>query len=38
MPLAALVAALVAACAIGARVSGAAAVRHEAVLAVKDDA
>ena len=38
LPLAALVAALVAACAIGARVSGAAAVRHEAVLAVKDDA
>jgi putative ABC transport system permease protein len=36
--LAGLVAAIVAACAIGARVSGALAVRHEAVLAVKDDA
>jgi putative ABC transport system permease protein len=36
--LAALVAAIVALCAIGARVSGAMAVRDEAVLAVKDDA
>lgn len=36
--LAVLVAALVAACALGARLSGAAATRHEAVLAVKDDA
>jgi putative ABC transport system permease protein len=36
--LAVLVVAVVAACALGARVSGAAAVRHEAVLAVKDDA
>jgi len=36
--LAALVGALVAACAIGARASAAMAVRHEAVLAVKDDA
>lgn len=36
--LVALVAAIVAACAIGARVSAAIAVRHEAILAVKDDA
>jgi putative ABC transport system permease protein len=36
--LAALVVGIVATCAIGARVSGALAVRHEAVLAVKDDA
>jgi putative ABC transport system permease protein len=36
--LAALVAAIVALCAIGARASGALAVRREAVLAVKDDA
>ena len=36
--LAALVGALVVACAIGARLSGAAAVRQEAILAVKDDA
>ncbi|MGZ5651418.1 MAG: ABC transporter permease, partial [Usitatibacter sp.] len=36
--LAELVAGIVAACAIGARVSAALAVRHEAVLAVKDDA
>ena len=36
--LAALVAAIVASCAAGARLSGAAAVRHEAVMAVKDDA
>ena len=36
--LAALVAAIVALCAVGARVSGAMAVRDEAVLAVKDDA
>jgi putative ABC transport system permease protein len=34
----ALVAGIVATCAIGARVSGAFAVRHEAILAVKDDA
>jgi hypothetical protein len=34
----AFVVALLAMCAIGARVSGALAVRHEAVLAVKDDA
>ena len=33
-----LVAALIVACALGARLSGAAAVRHEAVLAVKEDA
>lgn len=37
-PLAALFAGVVATCAIGARVSGSLAVRHEAVLAVKDDA
>ncbi len=37
-PLVVLVAAIVATCAIGARVSGAFAVRREAVLAVKDDA
>ncbi|HET7731063.1 MAG TPA: ABC transporter permease [Usitatibacter sp.] len=36
--LAALCAAIVATCALGARASGAFAVRHEAVLAVKDDA
>ena len=36
--LAALVAGIIAACALGARVSAALAVRHEAVLAVKDDA
>jgi putative ABC transport system permease protein len=36
--LAALLAGIVATCALGARVSGALAVRHEAVLAVKDDA
>ena len=36
--LATLVAAIVALCAIGARMSAAVAVRHEAVLAVKDDA
>ena len=38
LPLAALVAGIVATCAIGARASAAFAVRHEAVLAVKDDA
>ena len=38
LPLAALVAGIVATCAIGARASGALAVRHEAVLSVKDDA
>ena len=38
LALAALVAGIVATCAIGARASGALAVRHEAVLAVKDDA
>jgi putative ABC transport system permease protein len=36
--IAALLAALVALCAIGARASGAMAVRREAILAVKDDA
>ena len=36
--LAAFLAAIVAACALGARASGALAVRHEAVVAVKDDA
>ena len=36
--LGALLAAIVATCALGARVSGALAVRHEAVLAVKNDA
>ena len=36
--LAALVAAIVATCAVGARASAAFAVRHEAILAVKDDA
>ncbi|MDQ3026450.1 MAG: ABC transporter permease [Pseudomonadota bacterium] len=38
LPLAALVAGIVATCALGARASAAFAVRHEAVLAVKDDA
>jgi len=38
MSLALFAAAVVALCALGARVSGALAVRHEAVVAVKDDA
>jgi putative ABC transport system permease protein len=38
LALAALCAGIVATCAVGARVSGALAVRHEAILAVKDDA
>jgi putative ABC transport system permease protein len=38
LPLVLLAAAVVALCALGARVSGALAVRHEAVVAVKDDA
>ena len=38
LPLAALMAGIVATCALGARASAAFAVRHEAVLAVKDDA